>query len=347
MRRAIQTILTLLLSAVGGIAALAFALPAAALMGGAVAVSAAAIAGFRVAVPDRLRDVIFIFIGLSMGATVSPDTLSLLGQWPITLAALALELVVIVLATGLMLIKVFRLDRGTAFLSSFPGHLSFVLAIASAGVGDPRQIVIIQVTRVMMLTLCVPIGAMFLPMGTYAEASGQEVMSLETLALMTAGCALAGYVLARLRIPAAYVLGPMALATILKLSGVFVGTMHPWLLNAVFIAMGAVIGARFAGITRAEFLNAALGAVLTTFLAVAIVTVFAYGLTGLVDMPFGQLWLGLSPGGLEAMGALGIALGYDTAFIAAHHVARLFLLSLAIPAVVLLIRKLDARSGSP
>ena len=50
-------------------------------------------------------------------------------------------------------------------------------------------------------------------------------------------------------------------------------------------------------------------------------------------MPFGQIWLGLAPGALEGMGALGIALGFDTAFIAAHHVTRLLLLTLAIPSV--------------
>jgi len=38
------------------------------------------------------------------------------------------------------------------------------------------------------------------------------------------------------------------------------------------------------------------------------------------------------------MGALGIALGFDTAFIAAHHVARLLFLTFLIPLVVLLIR---------
>ena len=59
----------------------------------------------------------------------------------------------------------------------------------------------------------------------------------------------------------------------------------------------------------------------------------------LVDMPFGQIWLGLSPGALEGMGALGIALGFDTAFIAAHHVRRLLLLTIAIPVVAMLVRE--------
>ncbi|MNL63835.1 hypothetical protein D3C87_1880020 [compost metagenome] len=44
------------------------------------------------------------------------------------------------------------------------------------------------------------------------------------------------------------------------------------------------------------------------------------------------------------MGALGIALGYDTAFIAAHHVIRLLMLSFAIPAVVMLVRWQEAKA---
>ena len=82
---------------------------------------------------------------------------------------------------------------------------------------------------------------------------------------------------------------------------------------------------------------------IATGMTVTIVTVMALGVAQLVDMPFGQIWLGLSPGALEGMGALGIALGYDTAFIAAHHVIRLLMLSFAIPAVVMLIRWQERR----
>ena len=90
---------------------------------------------------------------------------------------------------------------------------------------------------------------------------------------------------------------------------------------------------------RSESLRAAKGGIIATGMTVGIVSVVAYGVSLFVDMPFGQIWLGLSPGALEGMGALGIALGYDTAFIAAHHVIRLLLLSFAIPTVVVLIRR--------
>lgn len=346
MHTALWTLLTFLIAAGGGLAMHGLGMPAGLLMGGALAVSVAALMGFRAEVPNRVRDVFFVAVGLSMGATVAPDTLSLMGQWPITLAAMAIELVIIVYVCGFMLIKLFGLDRGTAYLSSFPGHLSFIMGIAAAGAGDPRQIVIIQVLRVMALTLCVPIGALFLPVGTYGGNGVPEIMSPTTLVMVTLGCAITGFIFSRLKVPAGYVLGSMGFATAMKLTGNFDGQLPPLLVELTFVGMGALIGSRFAGIKRDEFIKAVTAGILSTAVTIGIVTVMAWGLTFIVEMPFGQLWLGLSPGGLESMGALGVALGYDTAFIAAHHVSRLMLLTFAIPAVVMLVNRSERKQGA-
>ncbi len=164
---AVHTLVTLAISAAGGALAAMLNLPAAWLMGGAVAVAIAALCGVRVMLPNWLRDATFVMTGLSMGAAVARDSIALMAQWPLTLAALVIELVLIIAVTGFFLRKVFGLDKGTAYLSSFPGHLSFVMSIAAAGMGDSRQIVIIQVIRILLLTVCVPVGALFLPIGHY------------------------------------------------------------------------------------------------------------------------------------------------------------------------------------
>lgn len=330
---------TIAVSAAGGFVADAIGLPAGWLMGGALAVAVAALAGLRVGMPAWLRDATFVLTGVSMGANVARDSLALLAQWPVTLAAMVVELVLIISLTGYMLRKVFGIDRGTAYLSSFPGHLSFVMGIAAAGVGDPRQITIIQVIRILMLTTVVPIGALFLPVGHFSPPAGAAEAQWTTLILVVAVCAVVGFVFTRLRMPAGYALGAMAASMTAKFTGNFEGTMPPWLLVAAFVLVGALIGSRFAGITFAEFRKAAVGGLIATAMTVAIVTVIAFGAVGLVDMPYGQIWLALSPGGLESMGALGIALGFDTAFIAAHHVARLLLLTIAIPVVALMVRE--------
>lgn len=337
MKAPVRTLLTLIVAAIGAYAVGALGIPGGMLMGGALAVMIAALAGMPALVPTGLRNVLFICVGLSMGANVAPDTLNLIAQWPITLVGLAVELVVIVALCGYVLRRFFSFDPGTAYLSSFPGHLSFIIALSSSGTGNPRQITIIQVERVMVLTLFAPIGALFLPVGPYIGAP-VEMMELTTLAMVAAGCTFTGWVFTRIRIPAGYVLGSMLFATVMKLTGNFPGALPQILVDLTFVGMGALIGSRFAGITRAEFMQAAFGGTVATVITVTVTTAFAVGLSFFVSMPIGLIWLGLSPGALESMGALGIALGYDTAFIAAHHVARLLMLTFAIPLVVMVVK---------
>ncbi|WP_407649031.1 AbrB family transcriptional regulator [Devosia algicola] len=221
------------------------------------------------------------------------------------------------------------------------------MGIASAGVGDSRQIAIIQVIRILILTICVPIGALFLPPVTkFASAGPADIVPVSTLLALAVVCALVGFGFVRLRVPAGFVLGSMAVSTSAKLAGWFEGALPSPLVIFTLIMVGTLIGSRFAGISRAEIVRAAFGGIVATMATVGIVTVVAFTASLIVDMPFAQIWLGLSPGALEGMGALGVALGYDTAFIGAHHVIRLLLLSFVIPAVVLLIRQRESRRRS-
>ncbi|WP_189425790.1 AbrB family transcriptional regulator [Devosia pacifica] len=346
MTTALRAAMTLAISGAGGFVGTTMGLPAGWIMGGAIAVSAAGLLGAPILLPDRVRDLGFILIGLSMGANVAPDSLSLLPQWPITLLALVAELVLIVTITGWALSRLFGLDKGTAYLSSFPGHLAFIIGMTSAGIGDARMIVIIQTIRIAVLTIAVPIGTMLLPIAHFPPGAAPTVMSLATLLVLLVACALAGWGFARLKVPAGWVLGAMAVSTVGKLGGFYDAGLPPIVVILAFVAAGSLLGSRFAVISRSEFLSAAKGGFIATGIAVSITTFVAFCASLFVDMPYGQIWVGLAPGALEGMGALGIALGYDTAFVAAHHVIRLLLLSFAIPAVVLMIRQLEKRAAS-
>jgi membrane AbrB-like protein len=340
-----STLTTLVLATAGGFVGNLLGLPAGWLLGGSVAVAGAALLGVKATMPGWLRDAAFMLTGLSMGASVARDSLALMGQWPVTIVALILELVCIIGLTGYMLRRCFGLDSGTAYLSSFPGHLSFVMGIAAAGIGDPRQITIIQVIRILMLTICVPIGALFLPVGDSVALADAAWIAPENLLAVAVCCAVTGFIFTRLRVPAGYALGAMAASMAARFSGLFEGAMPPWLLLIAYVLIGGVIGSRFAGISLDEFRRAAVGGLIATLMTVAIVTVIAIGASLLVEMPFGQIWLGLAPGALEGMGALGIALGFDTAFIAAHHVFRLLLLTIAIPIVAVWLQRAAAAAN--
>ena len=48
-------------------------------------------------------------------------------------------------------------------------------------------------------------------------------------------------------------------------------------------------------------------------------------------VPFAEALAAFAPGGLEAMTLMAFALGLDPLFVGAHHLARFFMISLALP----------------
>lgn len=332
---------TLIISLAGGLVGHFAGMPAGLLMGGAVAVSIAGIAGVQTHLPIRLRNTAFVVIGMTLGTNVASDSLTLMKQWPLSFLGLVLVLVLIVSICTLVLRYMFGFDKATAYLASFPGHLSFVLGMAESGYGNIRQISVIQSMRVLLLTVLVPIFARFNSSIDLSVGPQGELMSLPVLGILAVACALGGFIFQWLKIPAAFVLGSMMVATAGKLMGLYDGRLPFVLVAFGFVVMGGLIGSRFSGTTLREITRAALGGVAITVVSVVVLSSVVFGLTQFVDMPFGQLWLGMAPGALEAMGALGVALGFDTAFIAAHHTARFFLLTLAIPTVGFFVGKRD------
>jgi membrane AbrB-like protein len=255
------------------------------------------------------------------------------------MAALAFELVFLVFAISLVLRRYFKLDAGTSYLSAFPGHLSLVMGLAATGIGDARRIAVLQVSRVLVMSLAGPLVAMFFPVQPPPPGLAPQPMSLATLIGVALACAAMGYVFTRLKVSAGYVLGSMAVATVARLTGQFEGALPGFVSSTAFVLIGGLMGTRLTGISLKEIRYSATGGLLAALISLMTVTVVAYGASLFVDAPFPQIWIGIMPGGLETMGALGVALGYDTAFIAAHHVVRLVLLGIGIPLMVVMLRR--------
>ena len=115
-------------------------LPAAFMSGALVFVAIASLSGIRVQMPVQVRNVAFYLAGTFFGTTVTEETVSSLMAWPFSIAALACSLVLIMTVIPKYLEKVHGYDRETAILSSVPGVLSFVLALALDRGADVRRI---------------------------------------------------------------------------------------------------------------------------------------------------------------------------------------------------------------
>lgn len=315
----------------GGAAAGALlGLPAGALVGAAVAVALAAALGLGVAVAPQLRDMAFALIGVSLGAGLDAAILPQLPAWSVSLGLLALALVATVLAGRVLLTRMFGLDAPTALLASAPGTMSNAIAIALAGHGDVTTVTILQLMRMLILVVLVPPLATALDAPETALAPVRD-MSLLPLGLLL-GLALAiGRLGARHGIPAACLLVGMLASAGAHLAGLVVGAAPGWAIFLGFAITGTVLGTRLSAVSPRQLRR--LGRAGATVIAIGLSLSLGFAfLTHLATgLPFGQVWVAYAPGGVEAMAAIGLALGYDPAFVAAHHLARILILVGLIP----------------
>lgn len=323
---------TLLIGAAGAALAMAGGLPAAALIGSSLAVSLAAWRGMRVIVPRRLRDLAFAAIGVSLGTGIAPTILHDLAAWGISLALLCLSLVATLLAAVLILRRVFRFDLFTSVLAASPGTMSYAVAVAQEGRGDPVVVLVLQSLRLLLLASVLPI--LVFTVAPPGAAAHPLTMGIGASAFLVVAAMALGIPLARIGLPAAALVAGMTLSGLGHASGLVAGRLPPWAISASFVIAGSVVGARFSGISARAIVGLVGAAALTTGTAALMSGAFALLVSTLVDLPLGQVWIAFAPGGVEAMAAIGLALGYDPAYVAVHHLVRIVFLIFTLPLVL-------------
>lgn len=327
----LKTTLTALLIALGGaMGAALLGLPAAGLIGSSIAVAIAATLGLRLTMPQRLRDVAFGIIGISLGAGVQADALAGVGSWSVSLFLLALSLLATLLVGAALLRRGFGMDAQTAFLASSPGTMSNAIAIALEGHGNVTTITILQVMRLLVLVAVVP------PLATALDAETGGIvypaaMNGAALIVLLVATLCIGIPAARFKVPAACLLAGMILSAVAHVVDLAHGPAPSWAIFAAFVVTGTAVGTRLTSISPRKLLEMARAGTVLIVTTLAVSLAFATAAALVTGLPWGQIWIAYAPGGVEAMAAIGLALGYDPAFVAIHHIARIVILVVLVP----------------
>ncbi|MBN9677877.1 AbrB family transcriptional regulator [Salipiger bermudensis] len=321
------------LAALGGAAIAALlGVPAGALIGAMLAVALMAGLGHAVTVPVIARDLAFLVIGISLGAGIDASVLPHLPGWSISLLGLAVALVATMAASTFLLQRVFAIDWQTAVLASAPGTMSNAVAIAVEGKGDASAVMILQLMRLVILVTLVPPLAAVLGAPDAAAGGERPVMPLLALAgLLVVGLPLGRFV-GRRGISAACLLTGILLSGVGHGAGLIHGAAPSWMVFLGFTMTGAVLGTRISKVDLRSALKLAGAGTVVVGMALGMALVFALITQALTGFPLGQILIAYAPGGVEAMAAIGLALGYDPAFVAAHHFARILILLALVPA---------------
>ncbi|MCI5078544.1 AbrB family transcriptional regulator [Oricola sp.] len=330
-----RTAIALLAGFAGASIAHILELPAAALLGSTFAVTLASMARLQPALPAPLRDIGLCVIAVTLGSGVTPDIWSELAHWPLSIAMLALTMLMVMLICGFLLKRLFRADLPTAMMATAPGALSYALALANDRDADLRFVTVLQSLRLFLITMLLP------PVIGYAENAGEGGgrAPLEHLTYPAAAVLLVltfglGQLFTRLRVPAPIIMAGLLVSGFAHGAGLVSGRFADPLTFFGFAVTGTMIGARFAGITLAEVKRLGLAGVVSTSVAVAIAMAGAWLVSFTLGLPFGQVWVSFAPGGVEGMSSMALALGYDPVYVATHHVFRILFLIAILPVLL-------------
>ncbi len=323
--------LALAVGAGGGWLFARLSLPLPWMLGSMAACTLAALLRAPIGAPSAVRPPMQMIIGVLLGAGFTPEVLGSLSGWIPTLAGLAL----FVLACGAICTvyfrKVGRLDPVSAYFAGMPGGLIEMVALGEQRGGDARTIALVHSARILLIVFALPFLASVL---TGVDIGARPATGLSVLdtpwdsEVWLVATALAGGLLGRLlRLPAATLLGPMLASAGVHALGVTGFQPAYEVVNGAQLVLGTAIGCRFAGVARREVLRVLLLTLGSAVLLLALTLLFAVLVSRVSAFGIAPVMLAYSPGGLAEMSLVAVSLQIEVAFVAAHHIARIFLVT--------------------
>ena len=325
--------------AIGGIGGFVFnwlKMPLAWMLGSCMFSTVAAFAGLRVGMRVQLRQGMVIILGVLLGSGFSPDLVQRLGQWAVSLGVVSVMTLTGATICYFWLRRFTDWNKPTCYFAAMPGGLNDMTLLGGAMGGQERSIALAHALRILTVVMTIPVwyrlvnGAQTSVLTMVHGPTGNDWKDYAVLI----GCGVAGAAVGRLlRLPAAFMMGPMILSAVAHLGGLTNSRPPGELVAAAQVVVGAGIGCRFVGAAIDKLhkeMAASIGAAIIMILCAVIFAKISVAITGLnLDATI----LSYAPGGFAEMSLIGLALGIEVAMVATHHLFRLFLILLTSPLV--------------
>jgi len=297
-------------------------------------------AGARLRAPRAARPVGQVVIGTALGLYFTPSVArEVLSYWPLLIAA-ALLAMLLAWACAWLLAAMSGVDRTTAFFASVPGGATEMAVLGERYGGRVDRIALAQSLRILTVVIAVPFALAYSGVrGADSYLPGVVAFDAGGLLLLFAVAAASGGVLTLLRLPNAFMFGPLIAAVAVTVAGLQFSSVPGWLSSTGQLLLGCALGSRF----ERAFLGSMgryLGAVLASILiAIALATGGAFVLAWLSGIPAPTLVLATAPGGIAEMCIMAKVLQLGVPLVTAAHVTRVIVLITTTAPVFRLMRR--------
>lgn len=297
------------------------------MIGPLVAMAAAKLAALNVDTPRGGRQLGQLIIGCALGLYFTPVVGGLLlSHAGLMLVAAALAILLGYLC-AFFLAWFSRVDHKTAFFASVPGGASEMAVLAERHNAKIDKVAFAQSLRILLVVVLVPAALTLLGVhgaDQYQPSPGE--VHYPGLALLLILCATGAAVLSVLKVPNAWMLGPLFVGVAVTTGELGLSAMPKDVSNAGQLLLGCALGARF----EHEFLRSSrrflIGVVASIGLALALSALFGMGLAYVAGIPVPTMILATAPGGIGEMGITAKVLRLGVPLVTAFHLTRIILL---------------------
>lgn len=320
-----RRLLTFAVAAAGGALFLALHLPLPLLLGPMLACLVAALAGAPLRGAGGLGTLMRTFLGVAVGASITPEVLGKLPDIAASLAFVPAFILVIALVGYPLFRKGFGFDHATAWYAAMPGGLQDMLVFGEEAGGDVRALSLIHATRVLVIVTVAPLIMQTFWGVDLSQPPGVSIRATDPaeIAIMVAAGLIGWKAAERLGLFGASILGPMILTAVLSLTGVIQHRPPAEMIQAAQFFIGVAVGVKYVGITGRELrIDVTAGLVYALFLAV-ISLIFIELIMHLGLAPALDAFLAYLPGGQAEMVVIAIIAGADLAYVVSHHLLRM------------------------
>lgn len=275
------------------------------------------------------RNIGLVAAGYVIGIAFTLEALQGMKQYFAAMVLINIAFFLLFLMISSLMARRTKADKGTAMTCCVPGGLSQIIAFAEEQKNiDLAAVTFYHVLRVLLIVAIVP----------FIVAGGSSIHSEKVveghfsiyLLILLAVCYLAGVLSQKMKVPTAFLLGPVFFIMVLNLAGIEVPLLPVSFLHLAQIMIGIYIGL----LLKKENIKLSNKLILYAFVSSAILIAAAFGISYLLKdfygLSFATSFLSVVPGGLDQMGIIAASVHADVTVVTAFQLFRILFLSVFI-----------------
>jgi membrane AbrB-like protein len=332
-------IFSLLLAVFSGFVAFYLSLPLPWMLGPLIGCGLLSAFGKKIIIGKKPRPICRALLGCTIGANFGPEIIGRIPEIGVSLLFIPGFVLLMGISTYLYLSKVMKMNKATSIYGSIPGGLNEMVVLGNEVGADPRILVLIHATRIVVVVLFASLLILFVPkLGANIIPQPDLFYNWKQLPFVFLISFFGWFLAVKLKIPGPTIIGPMILSAFVHISGIVNAMPMYILVILVQILLGAALGCLFKNITLKEITGPVFAGFITTLIAIIPLILVYYILMKFGYDPLSVL-LAFSPGGQSEMNLLALSIGADMSFISPHHMFRVFLVIIFASIILKFIKK--------